>query len=92
MSIRISYTEAKKRFTELCDEVTNDREVAIISRKGSEDVALVTASELTALLETAHLLKSPKNAKRLLTAMKRIRAGEGIPRDPASLRDDIDAG
>ena len=50
MSIRISYTEAKKRFAELCDEITNDREVAIISRRDSEDIVLVTASELTALL------------------------------------------
>ena len=90
MTIRISYAEAKKRFAELCDEVANDREVAIITRQNSEDVALVTASEPTALLEAVHLLKSPNNAKRLLTAMKRVRSGEGVPQDLASLKGEID--
>lgn len=71
MPIQTTYTDARANFTKLCDHVTSDREVAIITRRGAEDVALISASELSSLLETAHLLRSPKNADRLLTALKR---------------------
>jgi antitoxin YefM len=45
--------------------------VVIIKRRGAEDVALISASELTGLLETSHLLRSPENAERLLAAFER---------------------
>ncbi|HEX2662071.1 MAG TPA: type II toxin-antitoxin system Phd/YefM family antitoxin, partial [Candidatus Acidoferrum sp.] len=54
-----------------------DREVVIVRRKGSKDVALLPASELAGLMETAHLLRSPRNARRLLTAMRRAKQGKG---------------
>jgi antitoxin YefM len=71
-----TYANARANFAKLCDEVTNDRTVIVISRRGAEDVALVAAAELSSLLETAHLLRSPKNAKRLLKALDRAKAGE----------------
>jgi antitoxin YefM len=46
----------------------------IITRRGSADVAMVAAEELAGLLETAHLLRSPANAKRLLTALNRAQS------------------
>jgi antitoxin YefM len=48
-----------------------------VRRKGSRDVALVPAAELAGLMETAHLLRSPRNTRRLLTAQRRAESGKG---------------
>jgi antitoxin YefM len=77
MTIQTTYTQARATLAKLLDEVTQNREVVIIRRRGAEDVALVSAQELTALLETAHLLRSPKNAERLLSALGRALKDEG---------------
>ena len=71
MTIQMSYTQARAKLAALLDKVTANRDVVIIRRRGAEDVALISASELTSLMETAHLLRSPKNAERLLTALVR---------------------
>jgi PHD/YefM family antitoxin component YafN of YafNO toxin-antitoxin module len=55
------------------DRVVEDREVVIVRRRGSADVALVAAEELSGLMETAYLLQSPANAGRLLTAVRRTK-------------------
>jgi antitoxin YefM len=75
MSIEISYSEARNNLASLLDRVTDDCEVAIIKRRGHEDVALVSAAELSSLRETEYLFRSPKNAKRLETALERAEAG-----------------
>ncbi|HUO04598.1 MAG TPA: type II toxin-antitoxin system prevent-host-death family antitoxin [Candidatus Binataceae bacterium] len=75
MARETSYTEARANLASFCDEVAAGREPLIIHRRGAKDVALVAADELEALAETAHLLRSPKNAKRLMTALRRARAG-----------------
>jgi antitoxin YefM len=71
VTIQTSYTQARANLAELLNEVTHNRQVVVIRRRGEEDVALVSADELESLLETAHLLHSPKNAERLLTALGR---------------------
>ena len=71
MPIRTTHTRARANLAALCDEVTANREVVINQRRGTEDVALVAARELGGLLETAHLLRSPANTERLLTALAR---------------------
>lgn len=76
MAIQSTYSNARANLAALLDRVAADREIVIISRRGCEDVALVAASELSGLLETAHLLRSPKNAQRLLTALNRARSGK----------------
>jgi len=86
MSIQTTYSKARANLASLLDQVTSNREVIIINRRGSEDVALVAASELSSLMETAHLLKSPKNARRLLTALKRARTRKLKPQTLESLR------
>jgi antitoxin YefM len=73
MAIQTTYTHARARLATLIDEVTKNREVVIIQRRGHEDVALISADELASLLETAHLLRSPKNAERLFAALERVR-------------------
>ncbi len=78
MSIQTTYTQARANLASLMDEVTANREVVIIHRRGCEDVAMISAEELSGVLETAHLLRSPKNANRLLTALARVKKGSGI--------------
>jgi len=68
-----TYSNARATLAALCDEVASTREPVIIRRRNAEDVALVSADELESLLETAHLLRSPKNAERLLRAIARAK-------------------
>ncbi len=72
-----TYTQARQRLAALMDQVTDTREPVLIRRRGREPVALVPAEELAGWLETAHLLRSPENAARLLAASERAAAGEG---------------
>jgi len=64
----------------LLDRVTQDREVVVIERRGKEEVAMIAASELAGLTETAYLLRSPANAERLLSAFGKAlkKAGEAL--------------
>ena len=78
MAIETSYSEARANLAKLMDRVTQDRETVIISRRGGEKVAMIAADELASLLETDYLLQSPRNAERLLAALNRARAGEGV--------------
>ncbi|HMN27188.1 MAG TPA: type II toxin-antitoxin system prevent-host-death family antitoxin [Caldilineaceae bacterium] len=86
MSIQTTYSQARANFASLWDEVRQNHEIVFIQRRGMEDVALISASELRSLLETAHLLRSPANAKRLLSALARARQRQGAPQSVAELR------
>lgn len=89
MAIETTYTQARANLAALCNTVTDDREVVIIQRRGAEAVALIAADELTSLLETAHLLKSPANAERLLAALNRALQRKGAAQTVASLRQEL---
>ncbi len=89
MAIQTTYTQARASLASLLDEVTNNREIVIIQRRGHEDVAMITADELAGVLETAHLLRSPKNAKRLLTALDRVKKGTGVSQTIDDLRNEV---
>jgi len=89
MSIQTSYTQARAQLASLLDEVTNNREVVIIQRRGAEDVALIAVDELAGLLETVHLLRSPANAERLLNALTRARQREGTAKTLDELRAEV---
>ena len=69
MTTIITYTQARAEPASLCDEVASTREPVIIRRRNAEDVVLASTDELASLFETAHLLRSPKNAQRLLAAI-----------------------
>jgi len=89
MTIQTTYTNARASLAPLLDEVTENREIVIIQRRGREDVAMITADELAGVLETAHLLRSPKNAKRLLTTLNRVHKRSGTPQTFDDLRDEV---
>ena len=87
-----SYTDARATLAALCDEVASTREPVIIRRRNAPDVALISADELESLLETAHLLRSPKNAERLLAAIARARSRELPPSSVEALRQELGLG
>ena len=89
MAIQTTFTRARANFAHLLDEVTDNREVVIINRRGHEDVAMISASELSSLLETAHLLRSPKNAERLLAALQRAQSGLVESQTIEALREEV---
>lgn len=82
----VSYSEARAHFAALWDRVIEDREVVVVRRRGTEDIAMLPAAELTSLMETAHLLRSPRNAERLLAALARAREGYGTLMTPDEAR------
>ena len=73
----MSYTESRKRYAEVLDSVVNDREEVVITRAGHEPVVIVSLADFESLRETAYLLRSPANARRLLDAMQRLESGAG---------------
>jgi antitoxin YefM len=89
MTIQTTYTQARAGLAKLLDMVNHDREVVIIQRRGEEDVAMIAASELKSLMETAYLLRSPANAERLLSALGRALKGEGSEQSLETLRQEI---
>ena len=89
MATETTYTSLRENLASVLDRVFEDREIVIVRRKGSKDVALVPASELAGLLETAHLLRSPRNARRLLTALRRAELGKTKPTTVDRLRREI---
>ncbi len=82
----LTYAEARDKLAAVWDEVVSTREPVVITRRGHPDVALLAADELSSLMETARLLHSPKNARRLLGALERARAGKGCRVDLEELR------
>ncbi len=78
-----TYTNLRQSLASVLDRVANDHEVVMVRRKGERTVAMIPASELAGLMETAHLLRSPKNARRLLAALQRAvgRKGKAEPLD-----------
>jgi len=89
MAFVTTYTQARATLAKLCSEVVQSREIVVIRRRGAEDVALVSAAELRSLRETAHLLRSPRNAERLLKALARARARRERPQSLRSLRREV---
>ena len=77
----MSYTESRARYAEVLDGVANDREEVIITRAGHDPVVIVSLEDYESLRETAYLMRSPANARRLLDAMERLEAGRGEPHD-----------
>lgn len=77
MAVETTYTALREKLAGFLDQVTDDREVVIVRRRGARDVAMVPADELAGLMETAHLLRSPRNAQRLVESLRELERGGG---------------
>jgi len=89
MAIQTTYSQARANLANLCNQVSEDKEIVLIKRRNAEDVALIASSELFSLLETSHLLRSPKNARRLLTALNRAITRSEHPQQIEDLKKEI---
>ncbi|SFK05952.1 antitoxin YefM [Desulfomicrobium apsheronum] len=79
--LQTTYTDARANLASLCDEVTENQEIVVIRRRKGKSVAMIDAAELQSLVESAHLMRSPKNAERLLAALDRALKGQGEASD-----------
>ncbi len=85
----VSYTEARANLAALWDRAVDDCEPVVLHRRGKEDVALISASELASLNETAYLFGSPRNAIRLTASIERALQGKGQSVDLVTLRREV---
>jgi antitoxin YefM len=92
MAIETTYTRLRDNLASVLDQVADDQEVVIVRRRGAPDVALIPAEELAGLMETAHLLRSPANAKRLLRALRRTKGRKGKTSTVEQLRREMGLG
>ncbi len=80
MTIETTYSQAREHLKSLMDRAVYDREAIVVRRRTGGDVAMIAADELESLMETAHLLRSEKNAERLLLALSSARVKKLRPR------------
>lgn len=77
----ISYTAARENLASTMDQVCNDRDPVIITRKRDQSVVMLSLADYEALEETAYLLRAPANARRLQLAIESLEAGSGVERE-----------
>jgi antitoxin YefM len=89
MQNETTYTHLRENLAAVLDQIIDQQDTVIVRRRGARDVALIPASELAGLMETAHLLRSPNNARRLLAALRRSATRKVNGRTVASLRKEM---
>lgn len=77
----MGYSESRRRYAEVLDSVVDDREEIVITRAGHESAVIVSLDEYQSLKETAYLMRSPANARRLLESIDRLESGGGEVHD-----------
>ena len=77
----VNYSDARQNLKGLMDRVVADVTPIVVTRQKAESVVVVSLTEWNSINETLHLLSSPKNAERLLSAIRELEAGEGVERD-----------
>ncbi len=87
-----SRTEARNGFFQLLDKVVENHQVFIINRREGENVALISESDLTSLVETVYLLRNPANGRRLLDAIAQSKSGEIQPQTIEELGQEMGIG
>ena len=76
----ITYSSARANLASTMDRVCSDHEPLIITRNGEQAVVMLSLEDYKALEETAYLLRSPANARRLLSSIAQLSAGKGTAR------------
>ena len=79
----ITYSTARAKLADTMDRVCDDHEPIIITRNGEQAVVMMSLEDFNALEETSYLLRSPKNAKRLLESIASLESGKGKARSLA---------
>lgn len=71
----VNFTEARSNFKKVLDQVAEDADYTIISRRDSEDAVVMSLDQFNGLMETVHLLSNPANARHLDKSIKQYRSG-----------------
>lgn len=77
----MTYSESRAKYAQVLDSVVDDCEEIVITRAGKEPAVIVSLAEYEALKETAYLMRSPENARRLIEAIAALEAGLGQKHD-----------
>jgi antitoxin YefM len=77
----ITYTEAREKLSEIIEKVCEDHDLFIITKRRDRAVVMISLEDYESLRETAYLLRSPRNARRLLESIKELEEGKGIPKE-----------
>lgn len=77
----LSYTEARNHFKKVLDDVVDDADYTVITRRDSEDAVVMSLDYFQGLMETVHLLKSPANVAHIEESIAQFKAGKIITRD-----------
>lgn len=72
----VNFSEARNNFKQVLDQVSDDADYTIISRRDSEDAVVMSLDQFNGLMETVHLLSSPANVKHLEKSIKQYRSGQ----------------
>jgi antitoxin YefM len=83
----VTYTQARTHFAAMLDKVNDDHAPVLITRQQGKPAVLMSLEDFSAWEETAYLLRSPENARRLKGAIDRLNQGQGIARDVSDLAD-----
>ena len=81
----INYTTARKNFAKTMDKVCDNHEPIIITRENAKPVVMMSLEDYNAIEETAYLLRSPANAKRLRASIKQYEEGKTVEKDFSEL-------
>ena len=92
MDIQTTYTQARANLAALMDKAVDEKTPVYITRKNGKRVTMIDADEYESLLETAYLLSSPANARRLLEAIAQADRGEGKTMTIEALRRTVGLG
>ena len=77
----VSFTEARNNLKSVLDQVVNDADCTVITRRDSEDAVVMSLDYYNSLMETVHLLKSPVNAAHLSRSIEQYRQGKSKTRE-----------
>ena len=73
----MTYTESRANYAQVLDIAVEDLEEVVITRAGREPAVILSLAEYESLKETAHLLRSPANARKLLDSIDELESGGG---------------
>jgi len=79
----LTYSQARSNLAKTMDKVCDDHSPIIVTRKNQRSVVMISLEDYQALEETAYLLRSPKNARRLLESVAELESGGGTERELA---------
>ncbi len=77
----ISYTSARSNLAKTMEKVCDDHAPIAITRKGEGSVVMISMEDFQAMEETAYLLRSPKNTRRLIESIAELENGKGLERE-----------